>query len=71
MIISLIYLLIILCLIIIRKYQKKSLNKKEEYHVHSDFKGIDLTRLQKNYDILNKMLDNMKTGKKQYDKKVS
>lgn len=69
---SLVYILIILCLIIIRNYQKKYIKQQEEkVHIHNEFKGVDITKLQQNYDILNKILDSIEVGKKEYDKKVS
>lgn len=68
--ISIMYCLIIVSLIIIHKYQKKYIKENRRAKISNDFKGVDLTQLQDNYEILNKMLDNVKAGKKEYDKKA-
>lgn len=66
---SVVYCLMIFVLIVIRKYQKKYSSNAKTEKILSDFKGVDLTKLQNNYEILNKMLDNIKTNSEKYDKK--
>ena len=72
--ISIIYCAIILGLFIIRKHQKKYISaKKESNKIMEEFKNIDLSKLQNNYQIINKVLDNVnlekKAGKSKYDNK--
>ena len=43
-----------------RKHQKKMKNK-QHVKISKDFSGVDLNKLQENYDILNKLLDDINT----------
>lgn len=73
------YVIIIVLLFVIRKYQNKLKKSKQEKLLISktlnSFNPNDLQELNKNYQILIKMLDSIKDNKeimdeKQYDKEI-
>jgi hypothetical protein len=69
--ISILWALIILALIIIRVYQIKYKKYVKHTRVSKDFSGVDITQLQRNYKILDKMLNNIKDrNDKNYDKEI-
>jgi hypothetical protein len=68
---SIMYILIILVLVIIHLYQIKYRKIAKNTKVSKDFSGIDMTKLQENYKILNKMLNNIKEGTEKYDEKTN
>lgn len=83
LVISIMYICIIVCLTFIRHYQKKYMqNKVSKVEVSNDFRGIDISKLQQNYDILNRLIDNIQVSddnknilheieEKKYEKKIS
>ena len=69
--ISILWALIILALIIIRVYQIKYKKYVKHTRVSKDFSGVDITQLQRNYKILDKMLNNIKDrNDKNYDEEI-